>query len=314
MGRKGDGQPSKILWIGYPPAVQIDEQMLHNAMILFGEIERIKSFPSRNYSFVEFRSVDEARRAKEGLQGRLFNDPRITIMYSSSDMVPGKDYPGLYTGTNGPRADVFLNEHPFRPLQMDVFGHSRPMVPNNFPGQMPPGGIVGPNVQMRPFAPQGSLEPLISGPEFNEMSTLHKFQDGSSKSNMGPNWKRPSPPAPGMLPPSPSPGIRLPPRSASGAWDVLDINHIPRDSKRLRMDGTLPVDDAPFPLRNIDDRGLGIDQTYGVDPVSTRITAGVHGSAQPDIDHIWRGIIAKGGTPVCHARCVPIGKGIATEL
>ena len=49
-------------------------------------------------------------------------------------------------------------------------------------------------------------------------------------------------------------------------------------------------------------------------PVSSRITAGVHDIVQPDIDHIWRGVIAKGGTPVCRARCVPIGKGIGTEL
>ncbi|TKY67470.1 Flowering time control protein FPA [Spatholobus suberectus] len=336
MGRKGDGQPSNILWIGYPPAVQIDEQMLHNAMILFGEIERIKSFPSRNYSIVEFRSVDEARRAKEGLQGRLFNDSRIAIMYSSSDLVPGNDYPGsgFFPGSNGPRPDLLLNEHPFRPLQMDVFGHNRPMVPNNFPGQLPPSGIMGPNVQMRPFGPHGGVESVISGPEFNEINALHKFQDGSSKSNMGPNWKRPSPPAPGMLS-SPAAGVRLPTRSTSGAWDVLDINNIPRDSKRSRIDGPLPVDDAPFPLRNMDDRGLALEQTYGIDPamdrggsgpyvniqgkshlgpVSSRITAGAHGFVQPDIDHIWRGIIAKGGTPVCRARCVPFGKGIGTEL
>ncbi|XP_015952121.1 flowering time control protein FPA [Arachis duranensis] len=311
MGRKSDSQPSNILWIGYPPAIQIDEQMLHNAMILFGEIERIKSFPSRNYSLVEFRSVDEARRAKEGLQGRLFNDPRITIMYSSNES--GKDYPGLYAGS-GPRTDAFMNDHPFRPLQMDSFGHNRPVVPNNFPGQLPPGGILGPNAQMRPFGPQGSLEPLISGPEFNEMGMHHKFQDGSSKGNMGPNRKRPSPPAPGMLSPSPASGVRLPSRSASGGWDVLDINHIPRESKRMRLDGTMPVDDVPYPLRNVDDRVLGMDQTYGLDPVSTRLGAGVLGAAQPDADHIWRGIIAKGGTPVCQARCVPIGKGIAAEL
>ncbi|KAK7341567.1 hypothetical protein VNO80_24501 [Phaseolus coccineus] len=334
MGRKGDGQPSNVLWIGYPPAVQIDKQMLHNAMILFGEIERIKSFPLRNYSTVEFRSVDEARRAKEGLQGRLFNDPRITIMYSSNDLVHGSDYPGFFSGSNGPRPDVLLNEHPFRPLQMDAFGHNRPIAPNNFTGQLPPSGIMGPNVPMRPFGPHSGVDTVISGPEFNEINALHKFQDGSSKSNMGPNWKRPSPPAPGMLS-SPAPGPRHPTRSTSGAWDVLDINHIPRDSKRSRIDGPLPVDEAPFPLRNMDDRGLALEQSYGLDPsidgggsgpyaniqakshlgpMNSRITAGVRGMVQPDNDHIWRGIIAKGGTPVCRARCIPIGKGIGSEL
>ncbi|XP_057456301.1 flowering time control protein FPA [Lotus japonicus] len=326
MGRKGDHIPSNILWIGYPPAVQIDEQMLHNAMILFGEIERIRSFPSKNHALVEFRSVDEARRAKEGLQGRLFNDPRITITYSSSDPVPGKDYPTFYPGSNGPRPDMFLNEHPFQPFQMDLIGHNRPMVPNSFPGQLPHSGIVGPNIPMRPFGAQGGLDSGVSGPEFNDISSLHQFQDGSSMSKIGPNWKRPSPPAQGILP-SPTPGVRLPTRSASGAWDVLDINHIPRDPKRSRIDGT--------PLRNIDDRGFALEQQYGnnpvidgggsdpymnmqgkshIGPVSTRITAGVHGSGQPDIDHIWRGVLAKGGTPVCRARCVPVGKGIGAEL
>jgi RNA recognition motif. (a.k.a. RRM, RBD, or RNP domain) len=83
--RKQGNQPTNILWIGYPPDVKIDEQLLHNAMILFGEIERIKCFPARRYAFVEFRNTDEARRAKEGLQGRLFNDPRIHIVYSNSE-------------------------------------------------------------------------------------------------------------------------------------------------------------------------------------------------------------------------------------
>ncbi|RDX95437.1 Flowering time control protein FPA, partial [Mucuna pruriens] len=322
-----NSQPSNILWIGFPPSFQIDEQMLHNAMILFGEIERIKSFPSRHYSFVEFRSIDEARRAKEGLQGRLFNDPRITIMYSSSEMAPGNDYPSFYPGSKGPIPDGLVNEHPFRPLQTDVFGHNRPMVPNNFPGQLQPGGIAGPSVSMRPFAPQG-VEPLMSGPDFNEMGTFHKFQDGSSKSQMGPTWKRPSPPAPGMLP-SPMLGIRPPTRSASGAWDVYDINQCQRDSKRSRIDNALLIGDTPFTLRNIDHHGLGPEQPFAINPViggggsgrmshlgpvSTRITYGVPGSVQPDIDHIWRGIIAKGGTPVCRARCVPIGKGIGTNV
>ncbi|KAH1104876.1 hypothetical protein GYH30_038279 [Glycine max] len=305
-----NSQPSKILWIGFPPSFQIDEQMLHNAMILFGEIDKIKIFPSRHYSFVEFRSTDEAQRAKEGLQGRLFNDPRITIMYSSSEPAPGKDYPGFYPGGKEPIRDGLVNEYPFRLQQTDVFGHNRPMVPNNFPGQLPPGH----NVPMGPFGSQG-LEPLISGPDFNEM---------------GPSWKRPSPPAPGMLPsPVPGSGIGPPTRSTSGAWDVLGINQFQRDSKRSRIHDAWLIGDAPFPLRYIDDRGLGLEQPFAIDPVidgggsgpnshlgpvGTRITSGVPDSVQPDIDHIWRGIIAKGGTPVCCARCVPIGKGIGTEI
>lgn len=325
-GRKGDNQPSKVLWVGYPPSVQIDEQMLHNAMILFGEIERIKSFPSRHYSFVEFRSVDEARRAKEGLQGRLFNDPRITIMFSSSGLAPGKDYPGPYPGGKGPRADMIYNEQPFQPLQMDMFGHNHPMMSNTYPGALPPSGTHGPNVPMRPLGPHGRFDPLLSGPELND---LHNYPDGNSKNPMGPNWRRPSPPAPGALS-SPSPGIRPHARSASTAWDGLDGNQFQRDSKRSRVDSPLSMEDPRYPLRKIDDHGLGLE-SYGLGPVIDGGASGPSMNLQgksrlspagvkvpvggpPDNDFIWRGTIAKGGTPVCHARCVPIGKGLANEL
>lgn len=80
-----NGQPSNVLWIGYPPSVCVEEQMLHNAM-MFGEVEIIRSFPSHDYSRVEFRSVDGAWRGKEGLQCRLLNDPRILFMYSTSNV------------------------------------------------------------------------------------------------------------------------------------------------------------------------------------------------------------------------------------
>ncbi|KAF4349842.1 hypothetical protein F8388_021952 [Cannabis sativa] len=322
-GRKGDGQPSNVLWIGYPPSLQIDEQMLHNAMILFGEIERIKSFPERHYSFVEFRSVDEARRAKEGLQGKLFNDPRISIMYSSSGLAPaGK----------GPGPDMVFND-PFRPLQMDMYGPNHPMMSNNFPGPLPGSGILGPNMAMRPLGHQGRFEPLLSGPKINDLANLPNYQDGNSKNLMSSSWGRPSPPSAGVLS-SPVSSIRGNTRSASGAWDVLDVNHFQRDSKRSRIDGPMSIEDTSFPLRKLDDHGLGLDQSYVVgavdggasgpfgnvqgkgllSPVGTRGSTGGAAQGHSDGDYVWRGMIAKGGTPVCHARCVPIGKGIGSEL
>ncbi|XVF29407.1 hypothetical protein REPUB_Repub15cG0118500 [Reevesia pubescens] len=328
-GRKGDGQPSQVLWVGYPPAVQIDEQMLHNAMILFGEIERIKSFPSRHYAFVEFRSVEEARRAKEGLQGRLFNDPRITIMFSSSELAPGKDYSGFYAGVKGPRPDMLFTEHPFRTSQMDMFGQNLPVLPNTVSGPLPHSGILGSNVPIRPFSQQGNYDPLLSGPEFNDLSAHHNMQDADPKNLIGPNWRRPSPPLPSAQ------GFRPPMRPASGSWDVYDVSQFQRDAKRSRVEASLPIDDASFPLRKMDDLGPGSDHLYGLgpvigggasgpfvnvqgkgrlSPVPVKVNAGGPGLAHPDNDYIWRGLIAKGGTPVCHARCVPIGNGLETEL
>ncbi|XP_022761621.1 flowering time control protein FPA-like isoform X2 [Durio zibethinus] len=324
-GRKVDGQPSKVLWVGYPPSVQIDEQMLHNAMILFGEIERIKSFPSRHYAFVEFRSVEEARRAKEGLQGRLFNDPRITIMFSSSELAPGKDYSGFYSGIKGPRPDMLFSDHPFRPSQVDIFGQNHSGLSNIVSGPLTPSGIVGSNVPIRLFGHQGSYEPLLSGPEYSDLSV----QDADPKILMGPNWRRPSPPLPSAQ------GFKPPMRQASGSWDVYDVSQFQRDAKRSRIEASLPIDDASFPLRKMDDLGSHSDDSYGLGPVNGggalgpfvnvqgkghlspvpgKVVAGGPGVARSDNDYIWRGIIAKGGTPVCHARCVPIGKGLETEL
>ncbi|OMO58942.1 hypothetical protein CCACVL1_25230 [Corchorus capsularis] len=265
-GRKGDGQPSNVLWVGYPPSLRIDEQMLHNAMILFGEIERIKSFPSRHYAFVEFRSVEEARRAKEGLQGRLFNDPRITIMFSSSGLAPGKEYSGFYSGIKGPMPYMVFSDHASTPSQ-----------------------------------------------------------DADPKNLIGPNWRRPSPHLPSGQ------GFRPPIRQTSGSWDVYDANQFQRDAKRSRIDTSLPIDDASFPMRKIDDLGPGTDHSYWpgpvfgsagsgpfakgrLSPVLVKGTAGGLKLAHSDGDFIWRGIIARGGTPVYHARCVPIGRGIETEL
>lgn len=311
--------------------------MLHNAMILFGEIERIKSFPSRHYSFVEFRSVDEARRAKEGLQGRLFNDPRIQIMFSSSEFAPGKDNPAFYPGIRGPRPDMFFNEPPFRPGPMELFSHTRPMPPNNFPGSLGPNALPGPNLFGRPFGPRG-FDPLISGPEFNDLpGFLHNFADANRDNPMGPNWRRQSPSASGMLP-SPLQGKRPAPRPMPGMWDGFDANPFQRESKRSRMDGPSHIDDTSFHARMLDNQGTG--DTFGFVTQLDRGAVGTHGNVHgqiqqspvgvrapsidrpshpehlgfPDNDQCWRGIIAKGGTPVCHARCIPIGKGIDSQM
>ncbi|KAF8393742.1 hypothetical protein HHK36_019940 [Tetracentron sinense] len=332
LGGRREGQPSNVLWIGYPPSVKVDEQMLHNAMILFGEIERIRNFSWRHYSFVQFRSVDEARRAKEGLQGRLFNDPRVQILFSSSEFAPGKESPACYPGIKGPRPDMFFNDLPFGPGPMDLFSHNRPMALINFPGLLPPNVMHGPNMLVRPFGPQSGYDPLLSGPEFNDMADLSNFQDSNTNNSMGPNWRRLSPPLPGMLP-SPAPGMWPPIRST---WDGFETNAFQRESKRSRIDGPPPIDDAPFPVRKMDNQGIRGDEPYGFgpqlngdasgplanaqgrsrhSPVGVRVsTGGPPGQGLPDNDYCWRGTIAKGGTPVCHARCVPIGKGIDSQL
>ncbi|CAI9108698.1 OLC1v1008369C1 [Oldenlandia corymbosa var. corymbosa] len=273
-GRRGDGQPSKVLWISYPPSVQIDEDMLHRAMILHGEIERIKTFEDRNYAFVQFRSVDEARLAKEKLQGKLFGNPRISIEYSNSELAPNSDYFGSVPVTDGPRPDVYMNDLPFRHGQMEVIGHnSQNLLPRGVPGA------------------DGLLRPLGS-------------QDGHLG---GPNWRRSSP-GPGLLS-SPSGGRNPSNRSASGVWDIFDASQLQRESKRTR----------------VDDQGVGFDESYRLRAGSADARSGYEGRNRvspinapakrlSDPGYVWRGVLARGGSPVCRARCVPVGKGIEFEI
>ncbi|KAI7743492.1 hypothetical protein M8C21_015216 [Ambrosia artemisiifolia] len=243
-------QPSNVLVISYPSVVHVDEQMLHNAMILFGEIDNITSFPSRNYSLVEFRSVEEAQLAKDGLRGRLFNDPRISIMYLNNEHGPNNDLSGFHH--SGPQPHGMFNEFPPPGPQLDAYGH---------PILMP----------TRPFGPPDSFDPLLQGPDFNPMGV--------------PNWRRSSP-------------IPGPNRTSPGTWDVFDASQLHREPKRLRTDGN--------------DQGvLGPDPGYG--GVARFPSRGAE-KGRPSSDYIWRGLIAKGGTPVCHARCVPIREWVGYEI
>ncbi|GJR82634.1 flowering time control protein FPA-like protein [Tanacetum coccineum] len=273
-GHKGSGeQPSNVLVISYPPVVHIDEQMLHNAMILFGEIDNIRSFPARHYSLVEFRSVEEAQLAKDGLQGRLFNDPRISIMYSNDERTPNKDITGFYPAIKGPRPH--LTPGP----QLDVYGH---------PMMMPHGR----DMPIRPFGPPSeSFDPPLHGSEFNTPPGPNAINPVGI-----PSWRRSSP--------SSSSGVNPPTRPSPGSWDAFDGSQLHREPKRPRTDGSIP-------LRDIKGRGVlgSVPQVTGA-RFPTRGTV----TGQPSSDYIWRGVIAKGGTTVCHARCVPIRDWIGYDI
>lgn len=266
-GHKGSGeQPSNVLVISYPPVVHIDEQMLHNAMILFGEIDNIRSFPARYYSLVEFRSVEEAQLAKDGLQGRLFNDPRISIVYSNDEHTPNKDITCFHPAIKGPRPQLTTGP------QLDVYCH---------PMMMPHGR----DMPIRPFGPPPeSFDPPLHGSEFNMPPGPNPIIPVGI-----PNWRRSSP--------SSSSGVIPPTRPSPGSWDAFDGSQLNREPKRPRTDGKSQGVLGSFP------------QVTGA-RFPTRGT----GTGQSGSDYIWRGVIAKGGTTVCHARCVPIRDWIGYDI
>ncbi|XP_057529796.1 flowering time control protein FPA-like isoform X2 [Amaranthus tricolor] len=313
-GRKGD-HPSKVLWVGYPASVIIDEEMLHNAMILYGEIENIKCFPSRHYAFVDFRSVDEARRAKEALHGRLFNDPRISIMFSNSDLAPGNEFGQPYPTFRGQRPDIFGNDLPFR-LPLDMFDSNFAMPPNNFYGP-PSNSLLGPPCVLRPFGSRGSLDPLLPSPDFHDPNLLSSMSELTSIVSF--NQRKLSHSAAGLLPSPILPGMAS---HKTRGWDVLDPNQLPRESKRPRIEGLTSFQDPNIVGKGGECNGSA-DEPYSAGqfmgaPLSRpQVDNGLslgNVMERSSGDLIWHGVISKGGNHVCHARCVPMGKGLEFEL
>ncbi|CAN6210355.1 unnamed protein product [Urochloa humidicola] len=83
--RNRSTEPSEILWIGFPPGFKADEALLWEAFSPFGEVLRVTTFSGRTYAFVQYSSIAAAYRAKEALQGKLFNNPRISICFSRTE-------------------------------------------------------------------------------------------------------------------------------------------------------------------------------------------------------------------------------------
>ncbi|KAM3233626.1 hypothetical protein P3L10_018985 [Capsicum annuum] len=66
----------------------------------------------RNFSLVLFRIVEKALCAKESLQGKFFNDPKLTIEYSNCSpyVVHAPDIPTRPLGSNVPSGPVSVSQ------------------------------------------------------------------------------------------------------------------------------------------------------------------------------------------------------------
>ncbi|KAM3320679.1 flowering time control protein FPA [Capsicum chacoense] len=86
------GEPSEVLWIGFPAQLRVDEFILRKAFSPFGQIDKITAFPGRTYAFVRYKNVMAACRAKEVLQGKLFDNPRVHICFARAESgTPNKE-------------------------------------------------------------------------------------------------------------------------------------------------------------------------------------------------------------------------------
>jgi hypothetical protein len=117
-------------------------------------------------------------------------------------------------------------------------------------------------------------------------------------------------PATGGILPAPASGSSfLTGRSAQNAFD-------PREAKRTRLDaGADPYyvragSEGLQPVRFSHQDGAVLAEESFSSVI--RIQGTVHQTSS--FGHFWRGSIAKGGSPVCRARCLPIKKGIEIPL
>eukprot|EP00250_Pteridium_aquilinum_P035347 c9198_g1_i1 orf=578-4012(+) len=106
--------PSEVLWIGFPLHLKIDERKLHKLFAPFGGVEKITTFPGRTYAFVRFQNVKAASRAKDALQGKLFDDPRVSISFAKSEVGPIDHY------------QATSESHPSSPMKVQVGTRTAP--------------------------------------------------------------------------------------------------------------------------------------------------------------------------------------------
>ncbi|KAJ1290422.1 hypothetical protein BS78_02G242000 [Paspalum vaginatum] len=238
--RMREAQPTNVLWVGFPGSYKvIDEEALKQEMSAFGVVTKIKIFQTRQYAFVEFASVAEAYNAKMNLDGHLFKDHRIQILFSNSELAPNKlDNPTQVSGF--PRSEMY-------------------------PGDGRHGAGRG----------SGTLQgydPLRGG------RTRYFDYDGVS--------------TPGGILPPPEP------------FD-------PREAKRMRLDAGADPYDVRAGSTGLYSAGFRHQDSSvhaeGSSSSVIRVRGAVHRTSY--LEHFWRGSIAKGGSPVCRARCLPITKG-----
>lgn len=332
--KRDKDEPSEILWVGFPICMKIDERKLHKAFSPFGGIERITTFPGRTYAFVQFHNVKSASRAKNVLQGKLFNDPRVSISFAKSEIGPVDHHsrptgswvssaasnsnlpPLLFSkppGFPNPRNDRFLGFNNFRP-------HSPTY------RRRPEGDLEAASMFLQSLHHEGGFrEDMLRG--------MHPGPDISM-------WGSPALPEGAFVHPRHAPYVQ------QERWNYEEEALNRRDPKRARASGNPSARGGLIELRSPDskDDTEAFQVVKAQDYISKFTKVGDSGSDNwEDIEGLkrpakrpalgsdmdvgrsfkeswnmptsqlkegfqWQGVIAKSGTSVCRARCYSIGK------
>eukprot|EP00249_Psilotum_nudum_P008773 c214_g1_i1 orf=1-780(-) len=88
-----ESPPSRQLWVGNVPQ-DTPEVVLMEFFAKYGSIDDISVYPQRNYAFVQFRNLEDAKAAKAGLQGKTLTGSALRIQFAK----PAKPCKHLWIG------------------------------------------------------------------------------------------------------------------------------------------------------------------------------------------------------------------------
>lgn len=343
MGDK-NAEPSEVLWIGFPALLKVDEVILRRAFSPFGEIEKITAFPGRSYAFVRFKNIMAACRAKETLQGKLFGNPRVHICFARSEFAtassgrnslnappspnfrsygrPGSSenfqpdrYFGNMPGDPGMRSPRFI---PKLENESSLWGTGNAAFePGRFQDMGPELGLQGSMYENRRSPPRER------GIRFREFSPQQFARQGPFDDDA---WDLPEEAllfhgAKKLKTNSFPPETELPEYPFSEAEQVKRV--LPRVPDFPQHEN---FDSGPFGYKQMPDHAMNSAQSRGdhwnapydsfqansaslpSNPIEWKRSTPELQESSPNKEWKWEGTIAKGGTPVCRARCFPVGK------
>ncbi|KAF2284727.1 hypothetical protein GH714_029598 [Hevea brasiliensis] len=316
-------EPSEVLWIGFPALLKVDEMILRKAFSPFGEIEKITVFPGRSYAFVRFRSLTSACRAKETLQGKLFGNPRVHICFAKSEAgssSSGRTPLSPYYKSNGHSgaSENFRQDRNFGSLMSDTSIRSPRYMSNldsdsdvhgfNRKGMLYPGG-------------SNTFDNWRFGEELGPPPDVYE-RHGSPTRERGPNFDEFA--------------QKFPQKSSyyEEPWDLPEDSYMFRGAKKLKTGSFPPDKELPeYPFSDLEEEKQAFprafsdfpqpesfEKNYGYKPNSDRLNPVERKRFTPEPEQSslnlwkWEGTIAKGGTPVCHARGFPVGKSLDIML
>ncbi|XP_042440022.1 flowering time control protein FPA-like isoform X1 [Zingiber officinale] len=342
-------EPCEELWIGFPSFLNVEKDDLRRAFSPFGEIDNISTF--RSYAFVRYRSIVAACRAKEALQGKLFNNPRVQICFAKSDFTDsGRNLsnPPFVSHLKSNFRSVPKNAEPSR-WDRGFDSHIE-----NFPTSPRDARLLrsneanfidyGENSLVRPATIPGSIFGV--NVEHNRMPELNsdrrmseelydRYRNSPTVERAG-RWhdvpferERRTPPLDdswgiedNSFPSSKKAKLDSFSEKELPEYPFSDLEQRKHDFGRMKFSPNLPYNStfnkdfesaplAPFTDRDESWRGLNYLHA-GLGPLPSDIAKSPRASPErppPQIlDWKWEGTIAKGGTPVCRARCFPVGK------